>query len=210
MRDRQMRLLVVATAVALLAAGCTSTPSRQPLASQPMMPASSSSQATSPATAPAASPMAGASAGATGAPAGVTNGATQPAPNGMSVMGGGSPRQNLSAAAIAGEKIYTLGRTPKGPVQFSGGGASVGNGACANCHGARARGGSGPMIPLGMLIYGGKMTNMPKIKYANVDQIYAAVTTGKRPDGSQLKTDMPRYTMSRSDFDELAAYLKRQ
>jgi mono/diheme cytochrome c family protein len=117
----------------------------------------------------------------------------------------GAPSKNP-----VGQKIYNLGMTPKGPVKFTGGGSAVGNGACANCHGSPARGGTAPMISLSMLMYGGKMGNMPKVKYANTDAIFTTLTTGVRPDGSQLNANMPRYKLSRADFDQLAAFLLRQ
>ena len=53
-----------------------------------------------------------------------------------------------------------------------------------------------------------KMANMPKYSYSSPDQVYVAVTTGVRPDGTQLKPAMPRYTLSKADFDQLIAFLK--
>jgi hypothetical protein len=119
-------------------------------------------------------------------------------------------RAGCAVEEPVGQKIYNLGWTPKGPVKFTGGGSAVGNCACANRHGNPARGGTAPMISLSMLMYGGKMGNMPKAKYASTDAIFTTLTTGVRPDGSPFNANMPRYKLSRADFDQLAAFLLRQ
>lgn len=127
----------------------------------------------------------------------------------MSGMSGGSTAATLTADAGVGETIWATGRTPAGKVVFTGGSDDVGNGACANCHGDKAQGGDGPMIGWSMLsAKGGAMKNMPRFSYSSPDQVYVAVTTGVRPDGTQLSANMPRYQLPRADFDQLMVFLK--
>ena len=87
-------------------------------------------------------------------------------------------------------------------------GSAVGNGACANCHGDHAQGGSGPMISWTMLTTSQSMGNMPKYVYKTPYEVFATTISGVRPDGSRLNDAMPHYAMTRADFDELVAYLK--
>jgi mono/diheme cytochrome c family protein len=133
-------------------------------------------------------------------------------------MGGGSmPSSGTDSAtpltvtgtALVGQKIFLEGTTPSGPVKFTGGSDDVGNGACANCHGTNAGGGDGPMISWSMLTEkGSTMGGMPKFSYASPDQVVTAITAGVRPDGTKLKTDMPRYRLSAADTAAVVSYLK--
>lgn len=151
----------------------------------------------------------GGSAQAASAPDAIAASTSKPAPRGMSTMNSGSASGSLSATATIGEKIFVLGRTSDGKVKFTGGSDDVGNGACANCHGDQAQGGDGPMIAWSMLsAKSSAMKNMPKFTYSSADQVYSAVTMGVRPDGTRLKQDMPRYDLSRADFDQLMDFLK--
>lgn len=120
-----------------------------------------------------------------------------------------SSTATLSANASAGERIWAAAQGATGTVTFAGGSDDVGNGACANCHGDKAQGGDGPMIGWSMLsAKTSTMPGMPKYSYSSPDQVYASVTTGVRPDGTTLKPAMPRYNLSRADFDQLIAFLK--
>ena len=115
----------------------------------------------------------------------------------------------VSANASPGERLFRLGLTSTdNPVKFLGGGKDVGNGACANCHGDHAQGGSGPMISWTMLTTSQSMGNMPKYVYKTPSEVFATTISGVRPDGSRLNDAMPHYAMTRADFDELVAYLK--
>ena len=180
MRTRHTCLLALAGVALALAAGCAHTQSQQPSAASATSMTGSAKQAS--------------------------------APESSSVMPGmksGSIDPTMSANAGVGEKIFALGVTPSGPVAFKGGSPDVGNGACANCHGDAAQGGDGPMIGWPMLTAkSSAMAGMPQYSYTSADQVYVAVTTGVRPDGTQLKTNMPRYDLKRADFDQLVGFLK--
>jgi len=45
-------------------------------------------------------------------------------------------------------------------------------------------------------------------KQFNAEQFRLAVTKDQDPDGTQMSTDMPRWTMSNADLADLMAYLK--
>jgi hypothetical protein len=108
-----------------------------------------------------------------------------------------------------GAALFQEGRTLEGgKVTFTGGGPMVGSGACANCHGKDAEGKVGPMISWAMLTSAEKMDMMPKYVYKTPDQVFTAVTTGKRPDGTQLRPMMPRYELTAEEFEYLVAFLK--
>ena len=135
--------------------------------------------------------------------------ASQPASSGTTAMKSVSSNAPLSANASAGEKIWAAAQGATGTITFVGGSDDVGNGACANCHGDKAQGGDGPMIGWSMLTAkNSTMAGMPKFSYSSPDQVYASVTTGVRPNGTKLKPAMPRYSLSRTDFDQLIAFLK--
>jgi len=113
-----------------------------------------------------------------------------------------------SGAAEAGAAIFTQGKTPTGQVQFTGGGQLVGNGACANCHGADAQGAFGPMISYAVL-YGQPATGQaPRFTFTSDSQILAAINQGVAPGGQQLRPAMPRYALTPEQFADVLAYLK--
>ena len=116
----------------------------------------------------------------------------------------------VSENASPGEKLFRGGLTSTdNPVKFLGGGKDVGNGACANCHGDHAQGGSGPALSWTRLTTSATGDNMPKYVYKTPYEVFATTTSGVRPDGSKLNDAMPHYAMTRADFDELVAYLKK-
>ena len=115
----------------------------------------------------------------------------------------------VTGAALVGQRIFLEGMTPSGKVSFTGGSDDVDNGACSNCHGKNAGGADGPMISWSMLtMKGSTMGNMPKYSYSSPEQVVTAITSGTRPDGTALKTDMPRYRLAASDGEAVVAYLK--
>ena len=175
-------LLAVSAAVCLLASGCSTAAQT----SAPPAPAPAASMAAS---APAAS-----------------------ATSSGSMMGSGADSATpitVTGTALVGQKIFLEGMTPSGPVKFTGGSDDVGNGACANCHGKNAGGGDGPMVSWSMLtMKDPAMGNMPKFSYTSPDQVVVAMVTGTRPDGTKLKTNMPRYQLSSAEAAAVVDYLK--
>ena len=114
----------------------------------------------------------------------------------------------VSGTALTGQKIFLDGMTPTGKVKFTLGSDDVGNGACANCHGKDAGGGDGPMITWSMLTSNAKMAKMPKYVYTTPEQVVTSFTTGVRPDGTALKTAMPRYQLTPEESAAIVAYLE--
>ena len=116
-----------------------------------------------------------------------------------------------NGSASAGAQIFTQAQTSSGPLQFSGGmPQSVGNGACANCHGSHAQGSFGPAITYAILTGKAKASRQPRFVFAHDSQIYAAVTAGTAPDGTQLRPGMPRFKLTAGEFADILAYLKTQ
>ena len=119
-----------------------------------------------------------------------------------------------------GERIYFTATSERGTAitYASGpgsGGWMMGGGqlACASCHGPNGRGGEHNM---GMMNNRGMMQTMTAkdIRWSalqsefDAEKFRLAVTKGQDPDGTQLKTDMPRWNIGNDDLADLIAYLK--
>lgn len=113
-----------------------------------------------------------------------------------------------------GELIYFTSTSERGTaITYTGGPASNGwmmNGgqlACASCHGTNGRGG---VHNMGMM----QTMNAKDIRWSalqsefDTEKFRLAVTEGQDPDGTQLKTDMPRWTIGNEDLADLISYLK--
>jgi cytochrome c oxidase subunit II len=113
-----------------------------------------------------------------------------------------------------GERIYFTATSERGTAitYASGpgsGGWMMGGGqlACASCHGPNGRGGEHNM---GMM----QTMTAKDIRWSalqgefDVEKFRLAVTKGQDPDGTQLKTDMPRWNLGNDDLADLIAYLK--
>jgi hypothetical protein len=101
------------------------------------------------------------------------------------------------------EISYTGGPSSNGWMMGGGGGRLV----CASCHGPDGRGGKHSM---GMM----QVMDAPDIRWSalegefDAEKFRAAVVEDKDPDGTQMSTDMPRWTIGDGDLTDLIAYLK--
>jgi len=113
-----------------------------------------------------------------------------------------------------GERIYFTATSERGTtVTYVGGPGSngwmMGGGqmACASCHGPDGRGG---VHSMGMM----QSMDAKDIRWSalqnefDAEKFRLAVTEGQDPDGTQLKTDMPRWNIGDDDLADLIAYLK--
>ena len=115
-----------------------------------------------------------------------------------------------------GERIYFTATSERGTaITYTGGPASngwmmMGGGgrlACASCHGPDGRGGRHSM---GMM----QVMDSKDIRWSalegefDAEKFRLAVMEGLDPDGTHLKTDMPRYNISNDDLADLIGYLK--
>lgn len=113
-----------------------------------------------------------------------------------------------------GERIYFTATSERGTAitYASGpgsGGWMIGDGrlACASCHGPSGRGGEHNM---GMM----RVMTAKDIRWSalqgefDAEKFRLAVTKGQDPDGTQLKTDMPRWNIGNDDLADLIVYLK--
>lgn len=118
------------------------------------------------------------------------------------------------AFASNGERIYFTGTSERGTkITYTGGPGSggwmMGGGqlACASCHGTDGRGG---VHNMGMM----QTMDAKDIRWATLENEFdtekfrQAVTEGQDPYGTQLKTDMPRWSIGDEDLADLIAYLK--
>jgi hypothetical protein len=125
------------------------------------------------------------------------------------VWGTGAFRSN-------GERIYFTATSERGAaITYTGGPASngwmmMGGGgslACASCHGPDGRGGLHSMSMM-------QTMTAKDIRWSALEgefdpeKFRLAVTKGQDPDGTQLKTDMPRWNIGNDDLADLIAYLK--
>lgn len=112
-----------------------------------------------------------------------------------------------------GERIYFTATSERGKAitYESGpgsGGWMMGDGrlACASCHGPNGRGGEHNM---GMRVMTAKDIRWSALQSEfDAEKFRLAVTKGQDPDGTQLKTDMPRWNIGNDDLADLIAYLK--
>jgi len=99
---------------------------------------------------------------------------------------------------------YTNGPSSNGWMM---GGGGKGRMVCASCHGPEGRGGDHNM---GMM----QVMSAPDIRWAVIGEEFdaelfkLAVTKGEDPNGTELSTNMPRWTISDDDLSDLIAYLK--
>ena len=113
-----------------------------------------------------------------------------------------------------GERIYFTGTSERGTaITYTGGPASnnwmMGGGqlACASCHGTDGKGG---VHTMGMM----QRMDAKDIRWSvlqpefDAAKFKLAVTQGQDPDGTQLKTDMPRWNIGDEDLADLITYLK--
>ena len=129
--------------------------------------------------------------------------------------GSGGTAWGVGAFSSNGERIYFTATSERGTkITYSGGPSSnswmMGSGgrlACASCHGTDGRGGSHSM---GMM----QKMDAKDIRWSvlggefDTEKFRLAVVEGKDPDGTQLKTDMPRWTIGNNDLADLITYLK--
>ncbi|MCJ7432850.1 MAG: cytochrome c [Anaerolineales bacterium] len=126
----------------------------------------------------------------------------------------GGTAWGIGAFGSNGERIYFTATSERGTeITYTGGPASnggmMGNGqmACASCHGPGGRGG---IHNMGMM----QTMTAKDIRWSalqgefDTEKFRLAVTKGQDPDGTQLNTDMPRWTIGDDDLADLVAYLK--
>jgi hypothetical protein len=114
-----------------------------------------------------------------------------------------------------GERIYFTATSERDiAITYTGGPGSngwmMGEGghmACASCHGPDGRGGKHSM---GMM----QVMDAKDIRWSalegefDAEKFRLAVVEGQDPDGTQLSTDMPHWTIGSDDLIDLIAYLK--
>jgi hypothetical protein len=113
-----------------------------------------------------------------------------------------------------GERIYFTATSERGTaITYTSGPSSsgwmMGDGrlACASCHGPNGRGGEHNM---GMM----RVMTAKDIRWSalqgefDAEKFRLAITKGQDPDGTQLKTDMPRWNIGNDDLADLIVYLK--
>lgn len=138
-----------------------------------------------------------------------------PAGNGLQPVAPLLKRGNLSSD---GEQIYLTGTSMTPPPitaqmnGMEGMGMGPGRMACVTCHGPDGKGGTVRMM-MGSF-------EAPDIRYATLisehedhppytdETIKRAITQGLDPAGQPLDWEMPRWTMSDAQLDDLIAYLK--
>jgi len=131
----------------------------------------------------------------------------QPAESSGTSWGAGAFRSN-------GERIYYTSSSERGTaITYASGPASggwmMGGGqlTCATCHGPDGYGGKHNM---GMM----QTMDAKDIRWSviqdefDAEKFRLAVTEGLDPDGTQLNTDMPRWTIGDEDLADLITYLK--
>ena len=113
-----------------------------------------------------------------------------------------------------GERIYFTANSESGsPITYTGGPTSRswmmmgGQLACVSCHGPSGKGGKHNM---GMM----QVMDAKDIRWSvlegefDADKFRLAVVKGEDPDGTQLSSDMPRWTISDNDLADLIVFLK--
>jgi ABC-type branched-subunit amino acid transport system substrate-binding protein/cytochrome c553 len=123
----------------------------------------------------------------------------------------------LTAQEQAGKKIYTKGigsSEEKVMANMSGVDVPATVLPCANCHNADGTGTpEGGVVPSNITwseltkSYGGKRNGKKHPAYTE-QSLRKAITMGIDPGGNKLHAAMPKYNMSRTDLDNLVAYIK--
>ena len=132
---------------------------------------------------------------------------------GQGMMGGGTGWGKGSFRSN-GERIYFTSTSERGTaITYAGGPASSGwmmmggQLACVSCHGPDGRGGRHSM---GMM----QVMDAKDIRWKvlqpefDAEKFRLAVVKGQDPDGTQLKQDMPRWTIGKADLADLITFLK--
>jgi cytochrome c oxidase subunit 2 len=114
-----------------------------------------------------------------------------------------------------GERIYTTSTSDSGErITYTGGPGMMMQGvlACVNCHGPEGRGG---IVYFMMQSFDIPNITWPELTGPHMDHppyteetLKRAVTQGLDPAGEPLEYPMPRWQMSGSDLNDLAAYIK--
>ncbi len=138
---------------------------------------------------------------------------------GSQSIGSGGSAQGTRAFGSNGERIYFTATSERGtaitstggPMANGGmmGGGLIANGqfACATCHGPTGQGGQQSR---GMM----QGIAAKDIRWSalqgefDTEKFRLAVTQGQDPDGTQLSTDMPRWSISDADLADVITYLK--
>jgi len=128
--------------------------------------------------------------------------------------GSGGTAWGAGAFQSNGERIYFTGTSDReSAITYTGGPTSsgwmMGGGrlACASCHGPDGRGGVNSM---GMM----QTMNAKDIRWSalqgefDAEKFRLAVVNGQDPDGTQLKSNMPRWSIGNDDLADLIAFLK--
>jgi hypothetical protein len=129
--------------------------------------------------------------------------------------GPGGTAWGVGVFSSNGERIYFTATSERGTaITYTGGpksnGWMMGGGGrltCASCHGTDGRGG---VHSMGMM----QVMDAKDIRWSvlegefDPEKFRLAVVEGKDPDGTQLKTDMPRWNISNEDLADLIDYLK--
>lgn len=129
-------------------------------------------------------------------------------------MGSNGTAWGTGAFRSNGERIYFTTTSERGTaITYTSGPTSSnwmmrgGQLACASCHGPNGRGGEHSM---GMM----QTMTAKDIRWSvlqnefDAEKFRLAVTKGQDPDGTQLNTDMPRWSISNEDLGDLITYLK--
>ena len=123
---------------------------------------------------------------------------------GIGAFDSNGERIYFTATSESGAEItYTGGPSSSGWMMGSGGGRLV----CASCHGPDGRGG---VHSMGMM----QVMDAPDIRWSalegefDAEKFRAAVVEDEDPDGTQMSTDMPRWTIGDDDLADLIAYLE--
>lgn len=133
----------------------------------------------------------------------------------------GSPTPSQGPDPQNGERVYFTSISGRGDqITYTGGpnfgGMMMGSYlTCAACHGPEGRGGVHQMHMTTMNapdIRYSALSTMPEMQHSNTAYSLAdfklAVEDGQHPDGEELNTDMPRWSMSDADLQDLLAFLK--
>ncbi len=139
-------------------------------------------------------------------------------PSGAPLHPGGSsslPTGQVSGVEL-GERIFQTGTDENGNlIPRSGVTGMMGSAAaCANCHGADARGQTIQMMMSQVEVPDIRWSTLiapptdPGDKAFDPDSFFLAVTQGLDPNGSSLEAPMPRWQLTRAQSDALIDYLK--
>ena len=115
-----------------------------------------------------------------------------------------------------GKTVYLYGTNASGrPIPRSGVTGMMGSGvACANCHGANARGQTIQIMMSEVQVPDIRWSTLtappasPDDKAFDSDSFFQAATQGIDPTGTALKVFMPRWELTRAESDALIEYLK--